>query len=183
MASNANATEHTYTSEQLRNWPTDLLQEFHRRIEERGALTDNGQPLFGRFGAYDVSVADRILTFGDNLSVNGASPVTIPFDLYKMSTEHHVTALSYGVVREVGEDAVFGQYVIIDHGGGLYSHYYGLTAIQVQKQQSVGAGDELGLASTNGIGLTGEHNVLIATTLGKAAISPDFLREHAFEIE
>ena len=180
---NASATEHVYTSEQLRNWPSDLLQELNRRIEERGALTDNGQPLFGHFEAYDASVAERILAFGDTLTVNGASPVTVPFELYKMSTEHHVTALSYGVVREVGEDAVFGQYVIIDHGGGLYSHYYGLTAIQVQQQQSVGGGDELGLASTTGIGLAGERNVLILTTLGKTAISPDFLRTHGLDLE
>lgn len=177
---NAASTAHTHTQAELRGWSPSLPSDLARWITEKGATSDSGIPLLGAFGSYDT-VATRVFAFGDTLSVGGAEATALPFELYHMTG--NVPALHSGVVREIGTHATLGNYVLLDHGGGLCSHYFGLSALYVQVSQSVSAGQALGLAGTSGFGRVGESNVLILTTIGRVAVSPDYLREYAFAIQ
>ena len=63
-----------------------------------------------------------------------------------------------GVVTTVASDASRGNYVIIDHGGGLESHYYHLAAasIPVSEGDFVTAGEKIGCMGSTGAS-TGAH--------------------------
>ena len=174
------SVSHTLTQADLRGWSPTLESELAGWITDKGATADSGAPLLGRFDGYD-GIGTRVFAFGDTLRVDGATPLTLPFELYSMAD--NVPALHGGVVREVGTHAVLGNYVILDHGGGLYSHYCGLSAVYVSTSQTVSAGQALGLAGMSGLGRTGESSVLVMVTLGRVAIAPDYLREHAFAIQ
>ncbi|MGB9804293.1 M23 family metallopeptidase, partial [Desulfofundulus sp.] len=54
-----------------------------------------------------------------------------------------VKAARDGRVARVGEDASLGRFVLLDHGGGSYTLYAGLTGIAVASGQQVAAGQKL----------------------------------------
>lgn len=168
------STHHTPTSSALKeNYATLLRTHLPRLIQEKGAaVADTTLMPHGTFG---VPSAERIFSFGDTLTVAGESLAStpLPFDLYR--TNDPVCALSAGRVLEIGVDEHIGKYVIVDHGCGLYTWYAGLLEYHVNTGDYVARGEELGLGST---ALYHEESVLIMATLGKAALSVDYLVTH-----
>ena len=155
-------------------------------IAEYGAATDNTlfTPL-GTFGTPGASAVRRI-AFGDRMTITdtAVNQQTLPFELYEMSGA--VSALSHGYVLHVNTDAAhpLGKFVILDHGGGLYTWYCGLSDIPVALTNAshtryVAKGDTVGIAGQTGCGPVHTDSVLILATWGKTAIAPQYLREYA----
>lgn len=175
VATPVESTHHTLAREELYSDLPALLQtHLPRLINEKGAdLVDVTLSPHGTFLTY---TDQRLLAFGDTLRVDGtdlsASP--LPFDLYRIDGD--VPALSAGRVLEVGVDEYVGKYVILDHGCGLYTWYAGLSELRVQKNDYVGIGQAVGISSAQS-----GRPVLVMATLGKSALSKDYLATHTFQ--
>lgn len=161
------------------NWDETLLSALYAWIAEKGTDTpsDTITPS-GLFGDHTASGAVRTVSFGDRLLLSDGSTCTLPFELYRGART--VTALSFGTVRETGTHPLFGKYIILDHGCGLYTWYCGLSELRTTPGAVVAAGEEIGVAGNTGIGFDGERNVLVFTTIGKTAISPEELRKSPY---
>jgi hypothetical protein len=95
--------------------------------------------------------------FGEQRSINGAAP-----------TGHHggtdfgaeagapVGATNHGVVVMARQMALRGNFVVIDHGGGVLSGYGHLSQFSVAEGQVVEPGDTIGLVGSTGLS-TGAH--------------------------
>ena len=161
------------------DWQWLLGSGLEGRIATTGALSDSGfftpQSSFGLPG----SSATPTFTFGDRLTVSGTAidDTMIPFELYEMSGA--VSALSAGYVLDVctDENDPLGRYVIVDHGGGLYTWYCGLSEIHMRVGDYVRVGDTVGIAGQTGLGITDKDCVLSLATWGKTAIAPQALRK------
>lgn len=174
----ASGTHHESENELFSTLLTTTLPNL---IAKKGAnisealITDTTMIPRGVFAAYE---AERIYRFGDTLTVGGKDLSNTPlgFDLYRI--EGAVTALSAGTVREVGTHEQLGNYVIVDHGCGLYTWYAGLSEIRVHTGEILRRGDTIGLAGTT---LHEESSALVMATLGKALISTEHLATNGFE--
>lgn len=163
------STAHTPDTEQLGDWIA-LLNVLPELIAQRGASAPSALLPASDFRAPDL---ERIFAFGDTVTVPGTplNAAPLPFDLYRASGA--ICALNAGVVLEVGYNhPVLGSYLIIDHGCGLYTWYAGLSEVQKFVGDPVAYGERIGYGGTT---LYREQSVLILTTLGKAAISTDFI--------
>jgi murein DD-endopeptidase MepM/ murein hydrolase activator NlpD len=109
-------------------------------------------------GLWQVPVAGALTArYGEQRSVNGSAP-----------SGHHggtdfgtaegtpVVATNRGRVVLARQLKVRGNMVIIDHGGGLYSGYGHLRAIEVAEGDLVEAGQQIGLVGNTGLS-TGAH--------------------------
>jgi murein DD-endopeptidase MepM/ murein hydrolase activator NlpD len=61
-----------------------------------------------------------------------------------------IRAAGPGVVREAGEDAIYGQYALIDHGGGLQSLYGHASRIVVTSGERIGRAQIIGYTGSSG---------------------------------
>ena len=61
-----------------------------------------------------------------------------------------------GKVAEIGQSAVYGNYIIITHDGGYQSMYGHLSAVNVKRSQVVSQGTKIGTVGTTGRS-TGPH--------------------------
>lgn len=109
-------------------------------------------------GSWQLPVAGALTArYGEQRSINGSEP-----------SGHHggtdfgaeegtpVTAANSGRVVLARQMKVRGNMVVIDHGGGLYSGYGHLSAIEVAEGDLVEAGQQIGLVGNTGLS-TGAH--------------------------
>jgi len=61
-----------------------------------------------------------------------------------------IRAAGSGVVREAGEDAIYGHYALIDHGGGLQSLYGHASRITVTSGERVRRAQIIGYTGSSG---------------------------------
>lgn len=164
---------------ELRGDLNGLLNGLGALITEKTPdTTDNGITPNRRFADLREDGATRVFGYGDRLTVGGGDPTVLPFELY--SGIRNIGAAASGTVRETGEHALLGKYVILDHGCGLATWYCGLSEIRVAEGDIIAEGDVIGLAGKSGFGLAGTDCVMVITTLGKTAISPDVLRKSPY---
>jgi hypothetical protein len=88
-----------------------------------------------------------------------------------------VLAADRGVVALVGEFYLAGNAVYIDHGGGLVTAYFHMSAVNVAKGDTVAAGDTIGKVGATGR-VTGPHLHWVAR-YGAITIDPSTLLELA----
>lgn len=67
-----------------------------------------------------------------------------------------IVASANGIVSSAGIDGGHGQYVTIDHGYGLETHYFHLSKIKVKRGDRISRGDVIGLMGSTGYS-TGPH--------------------------
>ena len=160
------------------DWVTLLTQALPSMIEAKGAGSLPGSALVPH-GTFLPAQGSSILSFGDTMTMAGTTldATPIPFDLYHV--DGNVAALSAGTVLEVGWDVHLGNYIIVDHGCGLYTWYCGLAESYMVAGNTVDRGDTLGYGGKT---LYRENSVLIMATLGKATVSVDFLRNYTWGI-
>jgi hypothetical protein len=82
-----------------------------------------------------------------------------------------VSALNHGIVTLTGHHEQLGNYVVVDHGGGLRTWYCHLSGQSVQVGNVVQKGELLGWT---GNGASGEQMLLLATVY-QSFIDPAFL--------
>ena len=165
----ANGKQHTFPDDDPLTGQIDAITSaLAALIAEGGATKDSAlTPQSG----FRLPQGSAILSFADTVSLaNDTLTDPLPFGLYRASDA--VGALCAGRVTAVGTDEVLGQYVIVDHGCGIYTYYAGLCETRVGVGDIVAVGDTVGLADTR---LCTERSVLIAASIGKAAVSVNFL--------
>lgn len=165
----APSTAHTPDTGKLGDWVA-LLEGLPALITEKGAASASALLPNGGFLAPEY---EKLFAFGDTVTVAGTplDETPLPFHLYR--TDGAVHTLSAGKVLEVGNDhPLLGTYVIVDHGCGLYTWYVGLSEVQKFVGDPVARGERIGYGGTT---LYHDPSVLILTTVGKAAISTDFI--------
>jgi len=109
-------------------------------------------------GAFIIPVNAAIVSpFGIGRSYNGG-PVSGYHTGVDLAGEEGdwVAAANSGRVAFVGATPLRGNGVIIDHGAGVFSGYYHLSAIAVQEGQMVNKGDLIGAVGSTGM-VTGPH--------------------------
>ncbi len=67
-----------------------------------------------------------------------------------------IVAAAAGTVRSVNYSSAAGNYVMIDHGGGVYTVYMHASSVNVSKGQTVSAGEVIAKVGSTGIS-TGNH--------------------------
>ena len=152
----------------------DLLGSY---VSGKGAAADTAHPYkFTPDYAFLPPVAPApTLAFGDTLTTGALQDASLPFELYAVPGT--VCAMGGGYVLEAVEnDTLLGNYVILDHGGGLYTWYCGLAQLFVTKGSPVAQGQALGTAGQTGLGIADTDCVLILATWGKTVFSPACLR-------
>jgi murein DD-endopeptidase MepM/ murein hydrolase activator NlpD len=165
-----------WTWEQVNYSNTAVLDpETIRQERERlQAIWDEATPVALWQGSFTPPIEDFVEIssyYGARRSVNGG-----PYSHYHEGTDYSayggspVVAPAAGKVRLAEELAIRGNAVILDHGLGLHSGYYHLSAIHVRPGQQIQAGDSLGEVGSTGRS-TGNHlhwDLLI----GRAWIDP-----------
>jgi len=109
-------------------------------------------------GAFIIPVNAAIVSpYGIGRSYNGG-PVSGHHTGVDLAGEEGdwVAAANSGRVAFVGATPLRGNGVIIDHGVGVFSGYYHLSAIAVQEGQMVNKGDLIGAVGSTGM-VTGPH--------------------------
>ncbi len=115
-------------------------------------------------------------TYGMRRSYNGGPPGEYHGGLDLAADEGTpVGAANAGRVVFAGRLSVRGNTVIIDHGWGLYTGYYHMSAIHVTAGQDVEQGQTLGLVGSTGLS-TGPH-LHWAVWLGGIQVDPTALLE------
>lgn len=95
--------------------------------------------------------------FGTRRSYGSGPPISYHGGVdYRAETGTPVLAAGRGRVALAEELIVRGKAVIIDHGLGVYSGYYHLSAIAIQAGQEVEQGDLIGKVGSSGLS-TGSH--------------------------
>lgn len=135
-------------------------EAIQRERERLGTIWDEVTPKALWQGFFRAPISDFVeisSQYGARRSVNGG-----PYSSYHEGTDFSayggsaVTAPAAGNVVLAEELAIRGGAVILDHGLGLHSGYYHLSAIHVTPGQQVQAGDLLGEVGTTGRS-TGNH--------------------------
>ena len=126
-------------------------------------------------GAFQQPIAGEVTsTYGQRRSYNGGPASEYHGGLDLAADEGQpVAAANAGQVVFAGPLQVRGNVVIIDHGWGLYSGYYHMSALKTTVGQHVERGETIGLVGSTGFS-TGPH-VHWVVWLGGNAIDPAFL--------
>jgi murein DD-endopeptidase MepM/ murein hydrolase activator NlpD len=103
---------------------------------------------------------------------------------YDLASHGHapIVAANRGRVLFVGDLGIYGQTVILDHGGGLTSLYGHLSALEVSEGDLVEKGEELGRSGETG--LAGGDHLHFAIQVGGVYVDPlewwdgKWVREH-----
>lgn len=85
-----------------------------------------------------------------------------------------VWAAQKGKVKVAGNDAINGNYVVIDHGNGVRTSYCHLDSLEVEKKAQVERGQAIGLSGNTGRS-TGPHLHFVVRVGGKA-VDPERFR-------
>jgi len=88
----------------------------------------------------------------------------------------YIRAAGTGIVREVGNDRVYGHFAVIDHGGGLESLYGHASRILVSPGNRVRGNDVIGLTGSTGQS-TGPHLHFEVRRDGRAVDPLQFVRQ------
>lgn len=96
------------------------------------------------------------------------------------SSDMRVLSLHHGIVVKTGVHQALGNFVVVDHGGGLRTWYCHLQAYDVEEGMVVKQGDLLGQAGTNII--SDRSGVLILCTLYDTILNPSCVIGKEFSI-
>ena len=123
-----------------------------------------------------------ITGYGNPIKFNGEeSPYVhagIESRLYKGS---YATAMASGKIAYVGEDTLFGGFIVVDHGLGIRSWYTRLDITGINVGDEVTQGQKLAPNDGSGFGETTKR-LFSAVSVGDTFVSPTWLIENGFEL-
>lgn len=137
--------------------------------QNSGTASDN--PYNGGAFSWPVPSSTRVTSdFGNRLSpTQGASSYHKGIDI-GASYASDIVAAAGGTVSTAGSNYGFGNYVMINHGGGLYTVYAHCSSLLVSKGDVVTAGQTIAKVGSTGIS-TGNH-LHFGVSLNGAYVSP-----------
>lgn len=163
----------TVSDDVLNQCYTDAaIAEFDALVDTITSTTSAKRLFDGYFlshpGDYNIKCG-----YGRNVLINGdpsRSYVNSGVD-YRLYEGSDVLAPNSGVVAYVGNTAYTGNIVVIDHGMGLKTWYWGLSSVSVEKDASVARETPIGKSGTTGFcdATAGFHT---AMTIGDVFVCP-----------
>lgn len=139
---------------QLVNWDNPVVQEAPGKIDAAKPVAGSGLeqeqlviPVSGKvineFG-WTRSAIDDMERFHPGIDINAPEGTSV------------VAALG-GRVTRIDSDRTMGRYILIDHGGGTYTLYGGVSGITVVEGQDVKAGQEIATVGEGEVSGGGLH--------------------------
>lgn len=144
-----------------------LNPEYQARFAELVASWDSSnteEPMFAHGNNFSKPTSGELwYDYGTELNVNGMpdSYVVNGID-YRLEDGDSIKATQRGVVIYSGNDEVYGNMLVIDHGYGVRSHYYGLGTLGKTVGDTVQEGEIIGSAGISGLVYT-ENSAKVAT--------------------
>lgn len=134
----------------------EKLNEFKQEIAsatETRPETDHFNFATGKFN-YPVGDKTPIFSFGQSVNIGprtgDTGERTVEGVVYEVDAGTSVRSAQAGVVVYSGELAPTGNTVIVYHGYGIYSYYYHLESLNVQKDYTLTDGEIIGTAGKSG---------------------------------
>ncbi len=138
----------------------DFIQRHDSLMEGWASTTGEAAFLAGDSFVSPIS-GDAAHSYGDELLINGQpDKYFLEGNDYKAEDGALIKATQRGTVAFVGEDDVLGNMVIIDHGYGIKSHYYGVATVSKAVGDTVQKGETIGSAGVNGMVYTSGNDKL-----------------------
>ncbi len=139
----------------------ELIAEIRRAEAERAAAmkaaNEKAASYNGGAFVWPCPASTRVTSdFGARVSpTSGASTNHMGIDV-GAPYGADIVAAAAGTVRSVNYSSAAGNYVMIDHGGGVYTVYMHASSVNVSKGQTVSAGEVIAKVGSTGIS-TGNH--------------------------
>lgn len=160
-----------------------LQPDYKAQLQElySGFNASVGEAMVAGGNAFSKPVDGAVMyNFGTELIVNGMADKYVVNGIdYRLETGASIKASQRGVVIYASEDTVYGNMLVIDHGYGIKSHYYGLGSLGKSVGDTVQEGEIIGTAGISGLVYT-ENSAKIATlhfavTLDGVFLNPNTL--------
>lgn len=149
----------------------ELITAIKRAEAEKAAAGVVNHPYTGGAFTWPCPSSTRITSeYGNRLSpTSGASSTHKGIDI-GASHGADIVAAADGVVKAATFSSSAGNYVMIDHGGGLYTVYMHASSLNVSQGQTVSAGQVIAKVGSTGIS-TGNH-LHFGVSLNGSYVSP-----------
>ncbi len=132
-----------------------LAPEFKQRYASLMSswASSTSEPLISTGSAFGKPTdGETVYSYGTDLMVNGLPDKYLLEGIdYKPENGTGIKASQRGVVIYAAEDEVLGNMVVIDHGYGIKTHYYGLGSIGKAVGDTVQKGEIIGTAGVSGL--------------------------------
>ena len=149
----------------------EIIAEIKRIEAEKAAAGKQDNPYTGGVFTWPCPSSTRVTSdYGTRVSpMGGASSNHKGIDI-GASGGAAIVAAADGTVTTASYSSAAGNYVMIDHGGGLYTVYMHASALLVSPGQTVSAGQTIAQVGSTGIS-TGNH-LLFGVSLNGSYVSP-----------
>lgn len=149
----------------------EIIAEIKRIEAEKAAAGKQDNPYTGGVFTWPCSSSTRVTSdYGTRVSpMGGASSNHKGIDI-GASGGAAIVAAADGTVTTAAYSSAAGNYVMIDHGGGLYTVYMHASALLVSPGQTVSAGQTIAQVGSTGIS-TGNH-LHFGVSLNGSYVSP-----------
>lgn len=149
----------------------ELIAEIKRIEAEKAAAGKQNNPYTGGVFTWPCPSSTRVTSdYGTRVSpMGGASSNHKGIDI-GASGGAAIVAAANGTVTTAAYSSAAGNYVMIDHGGGLYTVYMHASALLVSPGQTVTAGQTIAQVGSTGIS-TGNH-LHFGVSLNGSYVSP-----------
>ena len=158
----------------------NTLNEYAKLLNQIGLEYESTRYFSDKFTDYSLEyttdTATIILGFGHRRTPsNGDTPYRLDGVDYYIAPGTNVTAIASGKVVYVGESALLGKFIVIDHGLGLKTWYCNLGEVLATEGTVLAKGDVIGTPGTSGYKNT--SGVYLITTVMNVPVSPYSLQE------
>jgi murein DD-endopeptidase MepM/ murein hydrolase activator NlpD len=149
----------------------EIIAEIKRIEAEKAAAGKQDNPYTGGVFTWPCPSSTRVTSdYGTRVSpMGGASSNHKGIDI-GASGGAAIVAAADGTVTTAAYSSAAGNYVMIDHGGGLYTVYMHASALMVSPGQTVSAGQTIAQVGSTGIS-TGNH-LHFGVSLNGSYVSP-----------
>lgn len=153
------------------------VAEFDALVEQLAAEVSTTRYFDGAFGGFfddRINYAPISMGYGRVMTVNGDENKQI-FNNgvdYTVAAGTEVPAVSAGKVVYVGETALTGKTVVIEHGYGLKTWYTNMSSATVSVGDEVAKNDSIGVVGNTGFYHGSGTGVQISMSIGKTFVCP-----------
>lgn len=129
----------------------DFKQSYAALMQEWAQTTN--QPLISAGNAFSKPTDGKLLyDYGSDLLINNLPDKYLLEGIqYRTEVGAGIKSTQRGVVVYVGTDEVLGNMIVIDHGYGLKSHYYGVGTVGKSVGDTVQEGEIIGTGGVSGL--------------------------------
>ncbi|MDO4173143.1 MAG: M23 family metallopeptidase [Eubacteriales bacterium] len=171
MDTTPDTTEEEEAEEPVEEEPAEQTTAAEEEVEAAAALTFT-PPMTGEVSrAFSADTLAYDETTGDWRTHEAAD--------YSGNAGDSVCAIASGTVVEVGDDAIYGKYVVLSHAQDMTSRYAGLDEIAVSEGDNVSGGSQIAVLG-DPMPLEQEQGVHLhlAVTKGEEAVDPEGLYQN-----